>query len=90
MPDQGQRTEKPTKRKLDKARKEGQFPSSREFLAALQFLTFAALLSAGGAGFLDGRARWRATSWVRPFVSNLARTTSGFSIVSRSGICFNP
>ncbi len=56
MPDQGQRTEKPTKRKLDKARKEGQFPSSREFLAALQFLTFAALLSAGGAGFLE-RAR---------------------------------
>jgi flagellar biosynthetic protein FlhB len=56
MPDQGQRTEKPTKRKLDKARKEGQFPSSREFLAALQFLTFAALLSGAGAQVLD-RAR---------------------------------
>jgi flagellar biosynthetic protein FlhB len=56
MPDQGQRTEKPTKRRLDKARKEGQYPSSREFLAALQFLTFAALVSAGGAGFLN-RAR---------------------------------
>ena len=52
-PDQGQRTEKPTKRKLDKARREGQFPSSREFLAALQFLTFTVLLGAGGLSFLE-------------------------------------
>src|SRR5580704_6160651 len=56
MPDQGQRTEKATKRKLDKARREGQFPSSREFLASLQFLTFTFLLSAGAAGVLE-RAR---------------------------------
>jgi flagellar biosynthetic protein FlhB len=56
MPDSGQRTEKPTKRKLDKARKDGQFPSSREFLAALQFLTFVALLSGAGMHVLD-RAR---------------------------------
>lgn len=56
MPDQGQRTEKPTKRKLDKARREGQFPASREFLAALQFLIFTAWLSVGAAVVLD-RAR---------------------------------
>jgi flagellar biosynthetic protein FlhB len=56
MPDQGQRTEKPTKRKLDKARREGQFPASREFLAALQFLTFTVWLSVGAASVLD-RAR---------------------------------
>jgi flagellar biosynthetic protein FlhB len=53
MGDQGQRTEKPTKRKLDKARKEGQFPASREFLAALQFLTFVTLAAGGGASFLE-------------------------------------
>lgn len=53
MADQGQRTEKPTKRKLDKARKEGQFPASKEFLAALQFLTFVTLAAGGGAAFLD-------------------------------------
>jgi len=53
MSDQGQRTEKPTKRRLDKARKEGQFPASRELLASLQFLAFVALLSTVGAGFLD-------------------------------------
>jgi len=56
MPDQGQRTEKPTKRKLDKARREGQFPSSREFLASLQFLTFTALLASEGPALL-GRLR---------------------------------
>ena len=36
MADQGQRTEKPTKRKLEKSRREGQFPASRELLAALR------------------------------------------------------
>ena len=53
MADQGQRTEKPTKRKLEKSRREGQFPASRELLAALQFLTFVVLLTAGGAAFFE-------------------------------------
>jgi len=53
MADQGQKSEKPTKRRLDKARREGQFPASREFLAGLQFLTFVILAGAGGARFLD-------------------------------------
>ncbi len=56
MADQGQRTEKPTKRKIDKSRREGQFPASRELLAALQFLTFVVLLITGGGAFLE-RAR---------------------------------
>jgi len=50
---QGQRTEKPTKRKQEKARKEGQFAASRELLAAVQFLTFVVLLAAGGSFFLE-------------------------------------
>ena len=53
MPDNGERTEKPTKHRLDKARREGQFPASREFLAALQFLTFTIWLSVGGAILLE-------------------------------------
>lgn len=53
MPDQGQRTEKPTKRKIEKSRKEGQFPASRELLAALQFLAFVSLLVAGGGAFFE-------------------------------------
>ena len=52
MADQDQRTEKPTKRKLEKSRREGQFPASRELLAALQFLTFVALLSPEGRRLL--------------------------------------
>ena len=48
-----QRNEKPTKRRLDKARKEGQFPSSREFLAGLQFMTFVILVGVGGAHFFE-------------------------------------
>jgi len=53
MADQGQKTEKPTKRKLDKARSEGQFPASRELLAALQFMAFVVLAAGGAAGFLN-------------------------------------
>jgi flagellar biosynthesis protein FlhB len=56
MADQGQRTEKPTKRKIEKTRREGQFPASRELLAAMQFLTFVILLITGGGAFFE-RAR---------------------------------
>jgi len=54
MSDSGQRTEKPTKRKLEKARREGQFPASRQLLAALQFLAFVALFGAFGDRLLAG------------------------------------
>jgi len=53
MASDSQRTEKPTKRKIEKSRREGQFPASRELLAALQFLTFVILLGAGGGAFLE-------------------------------------
>jgi flagellar biosynthetic protein FlhB len=64
MADQGQRTEKPTKRKIEKSRREGQFPASRELLAALQFLTFVVLLRAGGGAFFE-----RARDMVRYFLA---------------------
>jgi flagellar biosynthetic protein FlhB len=38
------KTEKPTPRRLMKAREEGNFPSARTFVGALQFLAFVALL----------------------------------------------
>jgi flagellar biosynthetic protein FlhB len=53
MADSGQRTEKATKRKLDKARTEGQFPASKELLASLQFFTFVLLLTLGWPLFLE-------------------------------------
>jgi flagellar biosynthetic protein FlhB len=49
MADRSGKTEQPTQRRLEKARHEGQFPSAREFVAALQFMVFLGLLGAGGA-----------------------------------------
>jgi flagellar biosynthetic protein FlhB len=46
MSDSSQRTEKPTPRRLEKARKDGDFPAVREFVAALQFFTFVSLAAA--------------------------------------------
>ncbi|HTS66739.1 MAG TPA: EscU/YscU/HrcU family type III secretion system export apparatus switch protein [Candidatus Acidoferrales bacterium] len=51
MADKSGKTEQPTQRRLEKARKEGQFPSAREFVSALQFLVFLCLLAAGGAAW---------------------------------------
>lgn len=45
MADRGQRTEQPTPQRLRKAREEGRFPVSREFVSAVQFAVFAALLT---------------------------------------------
>lgn len=50
MADQN-KTEQPTQRRLEKAREEGQFVSAREFVSALQFMVFLALLSAGGGAW---------------------------------------
>jgi flagellar biosynthetic protein FlhB len=42
------KTEKPTQKRLDKARKEGRYPASRHFVSGVQFLVFVWLLSAYG------------------------------------------
>jgi flagellar biosynthetic protein FlhB len=50
--DRGQQTEKPTPRRLEKARKEGRFAVSRELVSAVQFLAVTALLAfLGGEWF---------------------------------------
>lgn len=51
MADQGQKTEKPTPQRLKKAREEGRFPTSREFLFGFQFLLFVALLASQGSSY---------------------------------------
>lgn len=53
MPDSSQ-TEKPTPRRLLKAREEGRFAVSREFVAAVQFTAFVAALAALGPRCFDG------------------------------------
>jgi flagellar biosynthetic protein FlhB len=54
MADNGQKTEEPSARRLDKARKEGQFPSAPQFVSAMQFLTFVAVLHSWGGAWFDG------------------------------------
>ena len=54
MADRSGKTEQPTQRRLEKARREGQFPSAREFVAALQFMIFLGLLEAGGERWFGG------------------------------------
>jgi flagellar biosynthesis protein FlhB len=52
MADNGQRTEQPTQRRVDRARREGHFPASKEFVSSVQLLGFVAItVSLGGAWF---------------------------------------
>ena len=53
MADRSGKTEQPTQRRLQKAREEGQFPSAREFVSALQFLVFLGLMAASGANWFE-------------------------------------
>jgi flagellar biosynthesis protein FlhB len=50
--DNGQKTEQPTPKRLQKARKEGQFPTARQFVSAMQFVAFVAVLQAWGGQWL--------------------------------------
>jgi flagellar biosynthetic protein FlhB len=52
MPDKHQQTEKPTPRRLNKARDEGNFPTARVFVSALQFVAFTGLLHAWGPDWI--------------------------------------
>ncbi|HWR49657.1 MAG TPA: EscU/YscU/HrcU family type III secretion system export apparatus switch protein [Bryobacteraceae bacterium] len=52
MSDRGERTEQPTQKRVEKTRKDGRFPVSRELNGAAQFLAFALIVSAGAASWL--------------------------------------
>jgi len=49
MADRSQQTERPTLRRIEKARREGRFRTSRDLVAAVQFLAFVMLLAGSGA-----------------------------------------
>jgi flagellar biosynthetic protein FlhB len=53
MAEQDQKTEQPTQRRLKKAREEGNFPTARIFVSALQFLAFVSLIHAWGMDWLQ-------------------------------------
>ena len=53
MSDRSQKTEQATARRLERARREGQFPAAKQFVAAAQFLAFTAIISRWGGTWLD-------------------------------------
>ena len=53
MSDRGQKTEQATPRRLERARKEGQFPTSKQFVPAVQFLAFTAIVAKWGGAWLE-------------------------------------
>ncbi len=67
----GQGTEKPTQRRIDRARREGNFPSSREFISSIQFLGFVALTVTFGSAWLMRTARITRYLLARAFTTEL-------------------
>src|ERR1035438_2368439 len=69
------KSEKPTQQRLKKARKEGQFASSRELVAAGQFLVFLAVLQAWFPQFLANMKAVLGESLVGAFHSEVNMTS---------------
>jgi flagellar biosynthesis protein FlhB len=72
MSDKSSKTEKPTQRRLEKARREGQFPSSKQFLGAIQFMAFVLLLSYWGQGWLGQLIQDTRAVLIRAFSGRLS------------------
>jgi flagellar biosynthesis protein FlhB len=70
MPD-SEHTEKPTQRRLDRARREGNFPSSREFISSVQFLGFVTVVTWFGGAFLVRLAHVMRELFARAFTLHL-------------------
>src|ERR1041385_9064421 len=84
MADSGQRTEKPTQRRIDKARREGNFPSSREFVSSVQFLGFVTIAAAFGGSFVVRTARVIRYLLASAFTTDL--TVAGLTSIVRNVI----
>ncbi len=59
MSDKSQQTEKPTQKRLEKARKDGQFPAAKDLVSAVQFVVFVAILGSAGPRWI---AQFRVTT----------------------------
>jgi flagellar biosynthetic protein FlhB len=53
MPDKSQKTEKPTQKRIRKAREEGQFQTAREFVGGFQFLFVVMIACSWSAGWFE-------------------------------------
>lgn len=74
MADSGQQSEKPTKRRVDKARKEGNYPSSKELLSSVQFLGFVAIAVSGTGTFVVRVARVMRAFLLRAFSTEITQS----------------
>jgi len=72
MPDRSAQTEEPTQRRLEKARREGQFPQAKEFVGALQFLVVLGLAASAGAGWTSGLRQTTRALFTRAFAGDLS------------------
>jgi flagellar biosynthetic protein FlhB len=80
MADKSQRTEQATPHRLEKARREGQFSSSKELLSAAQFLAFTYLLSRWGGTWFERTGRE-----TRRLLAEAFRAEMGFAQLA--GLC---
>ncbi|HVP46840.1 MAG TPA: EscU/YscU/HrcU family type III secretion system export apparatus switch protein [Bryobacteraceae bacterium] len=96
MSDRSQKTEQATARRLERARREGQFPTAKQFVAAIQFLAFTAMVAAWGGTWLDQTRQTIRFLIGRAFGGNLEITDlvhisgalllrAGFPLVSAGG-----
>ncbi len=76
-----QKTEKPTKRRVDKAREEGNYPTSREFISSIHFLGFVTIASAFGSVFVIRTAHVMRLLLARAFSGDL--TVEGLMSIAR-------
>jgi flagellar biosynthetic protein FlhB len=69
--DASQRTEKPTPRRLKKARGEGKFVSSKDLISGLQFLVFFSILTTFGPSWMANLKQASRTAIVDAFANDL-------------------
>lgn len=68
-----QKTEKPTKKRLQKAREEGTVPQARHFIAGVQFCIFVALLTTKGGDWLGYSAATFRAAISRAFTTEMSQ-----------------
>jgi|SRR5581483_6761573 len=74
--DSHSKTEKPTARRMAKARTEGQFPTSREMVAATQFLVFIVMAFAWFPSWLRGMKELLRSALAEAFRANFSVATA--------------
>ncbi len=75
MTNSGEKTEKPTPRRLQKARREGQFAASKDFVSGLQFTLFVILVAESGRSLLGNLKEVSRVAFTQAFRADLSTGT---------------